>query len=387
MIMAIIRTAHSTPGPAQSKPEAVRAPGILEPIIGQRRRGLDELSSAVKSAIASQRGVDSTLREQIDSLSPACVAMILLGTYRPRETHELGIKDPEVMAFVARWKWGGESVQLPLPRLDETSGEGDIGKVLDFIKVMAAKSAFFNEVVERIGKLTARNTGLLRRIAADAGEFLSCFLTEQPEAAGSQFSFEEVSFVNKLRISSIQPEGVFADIGCGEDGLICVDVLDRPLLLTDKNALVTGMLASYSSRQGREDVDVRTDDIVSTSYEPGSLGLINMQLVLHYLSERRIARAIGNLAPALAYNGLMHIVEPEAGCCGFDSPGKISVIRRELRRHGLFVAEGLMEERNHPSCRLEKRSIVEIVAARREEDFGRTSATRDPDGSWKLGES
>lgn len=141
-------------------------------------------------------------------------------------------------------------------------------------------------------------------------------------------------------------------------------------MLIDNDAFITKMLASYASRLGRKDVEVRNVDIVSTAYEAGSLGLANLDYVLHYMSEGQIADAISRLVPALAHNGLMHITEPEAGCCGLESPEKISAMRTELGRHGLFVAEK-KAERGGRILRSERVCIVEFVAARREEDLER----------------
>ncbi len=376
------------------------APEIHERIAGPRNPELDALSYIVKRAMASQSEDDPALRSQIHSLPPESIATILLKAYRPKESYAIMMSGPEIIEFIARWKGDAESIPSPWPAWFIPSrpacGEtrpGSLQSFAEFVERWHAEpkpgcdadpevassefSAVFANVLKGVESLAARNSGLLAGLAADACEFIACLLATQPEAAAARFVITDMLIADKRTISDMQPEGTYADIGCGMSGVACMHALDRRLVLVDNDALMTGILASYARRTGRGNAEVRNTDITSGTCDEGSLGLANVEYVLHYLSEGQIVDAIRNLAPALADNGLMHIWEPEEGCCRFESPEKINAIRMGLAGSGLFFFERRIELRSIWSPLVRSKWDVEFVAARRREELERAMAVRD----------
>ena len=392
--------AHPLPvaRPAQPRTmlEVVRsyAPQIHDSIVSPRKPELDALSHVLKKEIASQPGICPDLGARIYSLPDASVAMILLNVYRPRENGRIRTYDPEVAEFIARWK--GDATEVPLPEsvAHEPDDSGTMpGSSQSFETFMRRRrdgqqpecdedpgpsefSDILTTAMEDVERLTMGNTGLLEKMVAEASEFLACFLVAQPEAAAARLSIAEKATLDRRHFSDMQPEGAYAEIGCGEDGVTSIQALDRKLVLIDNSILMTKMLSSYLSKLGRRDAEVRNTDILSADYGEASLGFANIEFVLHYFSEGQIADVIGRLAPALAYNGLMHIREPEMGCCDLDNPKKINAIRSALAMHGLFVAEN-KEKNVHPWLGYCMGCTVEFVAARREEELGRARRMMD----------
>jgi hypothetical protein len=379
--------------------EVVRrhAPAIYESIVIPGTSELDAISSAMKKALSSQDGVGAGLKAQIHSLPPSAIATILLNVYKPEEHTDVIITGPDVIEFIARWKGGEESIDLPrygggAPAvLGITLGSAQSFELYaaswhDGLKPGrepepdAANSEFsilFGDVLRAVEELTAKNARLLGGMASDAAEFLACLLAVQPVSAAASFGLAHAGYSANVRnISDMQPQGAYADICCGNNGIIALDELHRPLLLLDSNALMTETLRSYASRVGRGDADVRTCDVVSASYEPGSLGLANIEFSLHHLSEPQIADALSRIVPALGPNGVLHIWEPQVGCCRHESPAKISAIRESLARHGLFSLDRI-HQTDPMGFALNFKFNVEFFAARRPEDRDRAAAVRD----------
>ena len=390
------------PAPPRRVLEVVRqhAPEIHERIAGPGNPELESLYYTMKKSIASQSEHDPALRSQIYSLPPESIATVLLNVYRPNENHAIMMSGPEIIEFIARWKGAEDSIPLPgstgfvpsRPACGQIR-PGSLQSFEEFVERWHAEpkpgcdadpevassefSAVFAKALKAVESLASKNAGLLAGLAADAGEFVACLLATRPEAAAARLGIVDLAIADKRRISGMQPQGTYAEIGCGMGGVACMNALDRRLVLVDNNTLMTGILASYARRTGKENVDIRNSDIASSACDAGPLGLANIEYVLHYLSEKQITDAIRNLVPALADNGLMHIWEPEVGCCRFESPEKIKAIGDALAASGLFFLYRRIELDSILSSFGRSKWDVEFIAARREEELERARLMMD----------
>ena len=247
--------AHPLPvaRPAQPRTmlEVVRqhAPEIHDSIVSPRKPELDALSHVLKKEIASRPGVCPDLGARIYSLPAASLATVLLNAYRPDEEVAIRMTGPEIIEFIARWK--GDDASVPLPGSAgfvpsrPVCGEmrpGSLQSFEEFVKRWHAEpepgcdadpevassefSAVFAKVLEGVESLTAKNAGLLEGLAAGAGEFLSCFLAMQQETAAPYFKLGEGAIADRRNISGMQPDGAYADIGCGKYGVIGMHALE-----------------------------------------------------------------------------------------------------------------------------------------------------------------
>jgi hypothetical protein len=374
------------------------APGIYESLIKPGSPELDAFAFVIKRALASQNGVTPELSSQIYSLPSQSVATVLLHAYNPAENKPIMITGPDVIEFIARWKgdeervlppWSTGNVQGPVP--SGTILPGSAQSFQDFVarwhegpeagceqepEVASSEfSAVYGRVLKAVGEITSKNAEFLTQMAQSAIDFMACLLEAQPKAAADCFRIPELLATDTRNISAMQPEGTFANMGCGKDGIIAINALERPLLLVDRSALLTGILGSYAARRGRKDVTVVNSDIVSATYAPGSVGLGCFEFVLHYLTRPQIEETIGRFVPALAQNGMLHVWEPECGCCGFESRDKINAVRAALARSGLIVRE--KEHRRNSEILFSPKVYFEWVAARRQSDLEIGTAVRD----------
>ncbi len=311
---------------------------------------LASLSDGLKERIIRAGNPSKTLMKQIEALPPTSLAMALLHAYRPNENDTIRMDPLEVIEFFARW----EGASAAMGR--RYGAKGSPGCFEGYVKEVYGKPtgkrgaevrSAHPEFPEEFLGVMEKVAGFVRGIAGEnvglASRFLSCFLVAQPKTAAKRFEAAEEAIADKRRVAGIQPRGVYADIGCGEDGISCIDTLDRDLLLIDNSALVTGMLSSYVGRIGRSNVTVETQDLRTAGYSTTSIGLANIEFVLHYLSTDEIASGISRLVPSIAPFGFVHIKDPERNCCGLESLEKLDAIRESLVEQRLHVAERLEE--------------------------------------------